>query len=181
MKWIFQYLLILHYFLLYVSFFLRILLLSFASFHDHTPIYCSRTLIWFESQSDFPPPQEETFFILFSVSPAYFRKDFLTPDHLVTKPRSLEVSFDIFILRWIIYGWGMCDFWPTYTLRTLYSIGKLNLKFNQQNYVDIFLTCQPTKVDPPSLPDQSQEKKKNVERVTLENGLSRAQSAQKFT
>jgi hypothetical protein len=59
-------------------------LLSFASFLAHTPIYCSRTRTGFESQSDHPPTPKWKLF-LFSVAPAYFRKDFLTPDHLVTK------------------------------------------------------------------------------------------------
>lgn len=91
---------------MFPSFFVFCCFPSLLSSHIHPFIVAEH---WLGSSPSWatplPPLQEETFFILFSVSQAYYRKDFLTPDHLVTKPRSLA-SLDIFILRWLIYGFN---------------------------------------------------------------------------
>lgn len=130
---------------MFPSFFVFFSFPSLLSTHIHPFIVAQH---WLGSSSSRPhsPPQEKTF--LFSVSPAYFTKDFLSPDHLVTKPRSLEVSFDIFIFT--DYYMGLTSdlryVWLlTYTLWALYSIGKFNLKFNQQDYVGFFNPVSPRK------------------------------------
>jgi len=60
----------------------------------------------------------------------------------------------------------------TYTLWALYYIGKLNLKFNQQNYVDFFFNLS-TNESRPSFVARPITGKKCVESVTLENGMGR--------
>jgi len=110
---------------------------------------------WLGSSPSRTHPQRENFFLFYFLCPQP------TSGRTSWPPTIWLQNPDLWNFAWHFY-FALTNLWLrhvwllTYTLWTLYSIGKLNLKFNQQNYVTFF-NLPANEIDPPSLPDQLQE------------------------